>query len=64
MRWKWTVKVFLLEICSYVYFVPPLIRGRLHLVRDTDAEKEADIAILMTLKYVNSEIQENRNGRK
>ena len=46
------------------FFIPPLIRGRLHLVRDTAAEKEVDIAIQMTLKYVNSEIQENRNGRK
>ena len=41
MKWKWTVKVYLLEIC----YVPPLIRGRLHLVRDTAAEQEADIAI-------------------
>ena len=31
-----------LFICPYV---PPLIKGRLHLVRDTAAEKEVDIAI-------------------
>ena len=45
MKWKWTVQVFLLEICPYVYYVPPLIRGRLHLVRDTAAEQEVDIAV-------------------
>ena len=55
------IKVFLLEICPYVYYVLPLIRGRHHLVRDTAAEKEADIAIEMTLKYVNSEMDENCN---
>ena len=38
-------KSFLLEIFPYIYYVPPLIRGRLHLVRDTAAEKEVDIAI-------------------
>ena len=58
------VTVFLLETCTYVYYVPSLISGRLHLVRDTAAEKEVDAAIEMSLKYVNSEIQENRNGRK
>ena len=39
---------FLLESAleySYVYYVPPLLRGRLHLVRYTEAEKEFDIAI-------------------
>ena len=45
MRWKWMIKAFLLEICPHIYYVPPLIRGRLHLVRDTAAEKEVDIAI-------------------
>ena len=45
MRLKWMIKVFLLEICPYVYYVSPLIKGRLHLVRDTAAEKEVDIAI-------------------
>ena len=45
MRWKWMIKVFLLEICPYVYYVPPLIRGRLHVVRNTAAKKEVDIAI-------------------
>ena len=45
MRWKWMIKVFLPEISPYVYYVPPLIRGRLHLSRDTAAEKEVDIAI-------------------
>ena len=29
----------------YVYYAPPFLRGRLHLVRDTAAEKEFDIAI-------------------
>ena len=58
------IKVFLLEICPYVYYIPPVIRGRLHLVRDTAADKEVDIAIQMTLKYVNLEIQRNRNGQK
>ena len=58
---------FLLESaleCPYVYDVPSLIRGTLHLVRDTAAEKEFDIAIQMTLEHVNSEIQENRNEQK
>ena len=41
-----------------------LIRGRLHLVRDTAPKKEVDIAIRMTLKYVNSGIPQNKNGRK
>ena len=39
------IKVFLLEICPYVYYVPPLIRARLDLVRDTAVEKEVDIVI-------------------
>ena len=42
---EWMIKVFLLEICPYVYYVHPLIKGRLHLVRDTAAEKEVDIAV-------------------
>ena len=51
--------------CPYVYYAPPLLRGSLHLVRDTAAEKESDIAIEMTLlEHVSSEIQENRNERK
>ena len=61
---KWMITDFLLEICPYIYYVLPLIRGRLHLARDTAAEKEIDIAIQLSLKYVNSEIQENRNGQK
>ena len=64
MRWEWTIKVFLLGTCPCVYYVPPLRRGRLHLARDTAAEKEVDIAIYMTLKYFNLEIQENRNVQK
>ena len=40
------------------------MRDRLHLARDIASEKEADIAIYMTLKYVNSDIQEYRNGQK
>ena len=39
------LKFFLLEICPYVYYVPPLVRISLHLVRDTTAEKEVDIVI-------------------
>ena len=50
--------------CLYVYYAPPLLRGRLHFVTDTAAEKEFDIAIQITLEHVNSEIQEIRNGRK
>ena len=45
-----------MKTCPYVYYFPPLIRGRPHLARDATAEKEVDIAIQMTLKYVNSEI--------
>ena len=40
--------MFLLESvleCPYVFYVHLSIRARLHLVRDTDAEKEVDIAI-------------------
>ena len=39
---------FLLESaldCPYVYYALPLLRDTLHLVRDTAAEKEFDIAI-------------------
>ena len=39
---------FLLESAlelPYVYYAPPLLRDRLHLVRDTAEEKEFDIAI-------------------
>ena len=46
-RWdgnEWS-KFFWLETCPYAYYGPPLIRGRLHLLRDTVAEKEVDIAI-------------------
>ena len=32
-------------MCPYVYYVPPLIRDRLDLIRDTAAEKEVGIAI-------------------
>ena len=45
MRWKLMIKDFTLEICPYVSSIAPLIRGRLHLVRDTAAEKEVDIVI-------------------
>ena len=44
----WIIKIFLLESaleCPYVYQVSLLLRDRLHLVRDTAAEKEFDIAI-------------------
>ena len=34
-----------MSIPPYLFYVPPLIRGRLHLVRDTAVEKEVDIAI-------------------
>ena len=33
------------EICPYVFYIPPLIRGRHSLVRNTAAEKKVDIAI-------------------
>ena len=35
---------FALE-CSHAYYVPSLLRGRLHLVRDTPAEKEFNISV-------------------
>ena len=61
--WKFFLE-FAFE-CPYVYYAHPLLRGSLHLVRDTAAEKESDIAIEMTLlEHVSSEIQENRNERK
>ena len=44
-RWDGNGWSFFLGICSYVYYVPPLIRGRLHIVKDTAAEKEVDIVI-------------------
>ena len=34
-----------------VYHVPPLLRGNIHLVRDTAPEKEFDIAIEMALDH-------------
>ena len=40
VRWNWMIN-FLLESpieCPYVSYVPPLLRGRPHLVRDTAAE--------------------------
>ena len=61
---EWMIKVFLEGIYAYLYYVSPLIKARLNLVRNTAAEKEFDITIQMTLKCVNSEIQENRNSRK
>ena len=42
---KGTVNI-LLEFafdCPYVYCVPPLVRDRLHFLRDTDTKKEFDI---------------------
>ena len=39
------IEVVLLEIRPYIFYVPPLIRGRLSLVRNTAAEKKVDIAI-------------------
>ena len=44
-RWKWMIKVVLLEIYPYVFYIPPLIRGRHSLVRNIAAEKKVDIAI-------------------
>ena len=38
--------------CQYVYYAPPLLRGRLDLVKDTAAEKKFDIAKQMTLEHV------------
>ena len=31
--------------CPYVYYTPPLLSSRFHLLRDTAVEKEFDIAI-------------------
>ena len=39
---------FLLEPaleCSFVYYVAPLLRGRLYVIKDTATEKEFDVAI-------------------
>ena len=46
-RWNWMSKVFAESIleCPYVYYFLLLLRGRLHLLRDIDAEKEGDIGI-------------------
>ena len=49
-----------------VYYVSPIIKGRLHFVRDTAAEKEFDSAIKMTSNYLirrskKIEIDENSN---
>ena len=38
--------------CPETYYIPPLLRGRIHLVRATAAEKEFNIAVQMTLEYV------------
>ena len=60
------IKVFLLEICPYVYYDLPLIRGKRHLVRDTVAEKDVDITKQMALdalirRYKKTEMDENSN---
>ena len=39
------IKVFVALEYPYVYYDLPLLRDSLHLVRDTNAEKEFDIAI-------------------
>ena len=38
--------------CPYVYYVPPLLRDSLDVVRDIAAEKGFNIALLMTLEHV------------
>ena len=38
--------------CPETYYIPPLLRGRIHLVRATAAEKDFNIAVQMTLEYV------------
>ena len=46
-RWNWVIKVFA-GVCprmSKRLLRPPLLRGRLHLVRDTAVDKEFDIPI-------------------
>ena len=44
IRWSKFIQESALE-CPYIYYTPPLLRGRLYLVRDTAAEKEFDMAM-------------------
>ena len=53
IRWLKILLESALE-CPYVYFIPPLLRDRLYLVRYTGTEKEFAIAIYMTLEHVSS----------
>ena len=70
-RWNWMIRFFA-EVCLeclYAYYAPPLLRSRLHLGRDTAAEKEFDICNICITRWhcyehVSAEIQENKKGRK
>ena len=44
IRWSKFIQESALE-CPYIYYTPPLLWGRLYLVRDTAAEKEFDMAM-------------------
>ena len=66
--WSDLLLKFALE-CLYAYYAPTLLRSRLHLVRDTAAEKEFDICNICINRWhchehVSAEIQENKKGRK
>ena len=62
LSWNWIS--FCCSLPLNIYYVPPLLRDRVHPVRDTAVEKQFDVAIQMTLEFVTSEIQEKRNVRK
>ena len=67
MKMELVDEKFLLEFaveCPYAYYATPLLRGKLYLVIDTAEEKEFEIAILVILEHVSSEIHENRNLQK
>ena len=62
MKMELVDEKFLLEFAAY--YATPLLRGKLYLVIDTAEEKEFEIAILVILEHVSSEIHENRNLQK
>ena len=64
LKRNWMIKVFA-GVCPSIRLLRlSFNKGRLHLVRDTAAEKEIDIAIFMIMEHVSSGIQENRKGQR
>ena len=60
--WSKFLQEFALQASGYVW-LRIAAYGRLHLVRDTAAEKRVWYCNINDTEHVSSEIQENRNGR-